>query len=97
MTFDIHAKFAAYKKRKEAEVAGLKAEIKKLKGCRHLRVSSMRIKSGYDKECLSCGFRWREMDEPLTKEGQAAKSAFGGWQRHNAWREEKGFKPIGCE
>ncbi len=100
MTFDIHQKFAAYKKRMEAKLAAKDKEIsdlKKLVYCKHLKESLTRIDGGYECKCLDCGFEWVKMDKPLTEIERHNKAMFNNWQRHNEWREEQGLKPEGCE
>ena len=104
MTFDIHQKFAAYKKRTDAK---LKAQaitverqakrIKELEGCGHRRTEIFSLENGYKYKCLSCGYMWVEENKPLNDAGKHNKAMFDNWQRHNEWRDEQGLKPAGCE
>ena len=44
--------------------------------CKHLRTGGMRVKGGYDKNCLACGHEWHEKDKPETQAEKEDRARF---------------------
>jgi len=44
--------------------------------CKHFRTGGDRVKGGFNKVCLSCGFTWFEKDKPLTEAQTEDKKRF---------------------
>jgi len=67
-------------------------EIKRLVDCKHLRKHSVRTENGYQYDCLTCGYEWFELDDPMSEDDKFDKAQFKAWQHHEKYLKDSGYK-----